>query len=139
MPVIAVNNVVPKAKFEGFEAFIMSAPEVDLAAVRERVGNDERLVRMLIGFFIADAPMLVKRLHQAAAVRSGEDLQSLAHNLKGLSANVNANAVRKIAQQLEDDARVGHIEDADSVVTDLEDFVERALVYLKQSVGVTAR
>jgi HPt (histidine-containing phosphotransfer) domain-containing protein len=93
---------------------------------------------MLIGFFVAEAPTLVKRLHKAAAAQSCEELHSLAHNLKGLAANVNANAVRRSAQQLEDDAREQHIEDVQLTVADLQIRVERAATFLRQSSALTS-
>ncbi|MDP1796707.1 MAG: Hpt domain-containing protein [Planctomycetaceae bacterium] len=88
--------LTPPSEFE-----VVERPLVNLEAVRDRVGHDERLLRMLARFFVADAPGLCQQLHLLAVARRPNELQQVAHQLKGLAANLDAHLVASVAQQLE--------------------------------------
>ena len=113
--------------------FALSRSDVDLDAVRERVGNDERLVRFVVRSFLAEAPRLLEQLREAAETHAIDELHTLAHSLKGIAANVSAHSVRQAAQQLEEDARRARVDHAEQRIDDLAMRVRRAAWFLEQS------
>lgn len=74
---------------------------INLTVVRQRVGNDDELVRMLIKFFREDVPRLQQQIHEAATAQNTAEVQQLAHSLKGLASNLDAQMMMATTRLLE--------------------------------------
>jgi two-component system, sensor histidine kinase and response regulator len=87
-------------------------PAVDLAAVMDRIGGDEELLRELVGLYVEDEQRLVEEL--VGAVRDGDSagVRRSAHTLKGAVSNFCALDAWSAAQALEDAGRDGRVDQA---------------------------
>ena len=95
-------------------------PVTDFEISLKRLGGDKKLLMTLAGFFLEDAPCLMRQLEDA--LHSG-DLKLLAlrvHSLKGLSSTFEALPFRQVASEIELLARPGN-----------EQLVEQKLPQLK--------
>ncbi len=108
--------------------------ELRLDAVRERIGHDEKILRMLAIFFIGDAPQLVAQIHAAIEFRDGEQLSLKSHSLKGLAANLDVNDVCRLAHQLEACGRREDFPTAATVLLSLRGSVDHVIVLLRREI-----
>jgi len=70
--------------------------------LRETFGDDPEFIQELLGLYLSDAQARVAALQQASQPVQWERLRQEAHQLKGASANVGADGMRHLAQQLEE-------------------------------------
>jgi two-component system, sensor histidine kinase and response regulator len=85
---------------------------VDLDALRDRLGDDEELLKELAGLYLQDEGALLGQI--AAAIREGDAtaLRRAAHTLKGAVSNFCAPAARGAAQDLESAGADGRLDEA---------------------------
>lgn len=93
---------------------------VDRAAVLDRVGGDESLLREITEIFLTEYPSLLEEIR--AAVRAGDParLERFAHTLKGSVANFGATEATRAAFQLEQIGRAQHLDEAPAALCALE-------------------
>jgi HPt (histidine-containing phosphotransfer) domain-containing protein len=93
---------------------------VDRAAVLDRVGGDESLLREITEIFLLEYPSLLEEIR--AAVRTGDPsrLERFAHTLKGSVANFGAPDATHAAYQLEQIGRSQELEQAPAALRALE-------------------
>lgn len=106
--------------------------ELGLDAVRERVGNDEKILRMLARYFLQDVPPLVEQIDSAIQALNSEMLSQLAHHLKGIAANLEATGVLQVAEQLEQCGQRADFVAAMTLLEPLRDHVSRVTVLLRR-------
>jgi len=70
--------------------------------LRETFGDDPEFIQELLGLYLSDAQERVAALQAASQPVQWERLRQEAHQLKGASANVGADGMRSLAQQLEE-------------------------------------
>jgi two-component system, sensor histidine kinase and response regulator len=87
-------------------------PAVDLAAVLDRIGGDEALLREIVGLYFEDEPRLLDEAATALRSRDADLLRRSAHTLKGAVSNFCAPAAWSAAQALESAGRDGRLDDA---------------------------
>jgi signal transduction histidine kinase/CheY-like chemotaxis protein len=76
----------------------------------ERFGGDEEIIKDILNSFFEEAPEFLERIKEAIDKQNIEDIESIAHALKGTAGNVNADALRKAALELEIQAKKGNPE-----------------------------
>jgi HPt (histidine-containing phosphotransfer) domain-containing protein len=93
--------------------------------MRERLGDDEELLRELAELFLGDCPKLLQRV--AEAVRSGdaEAVRKAAHTLKGSVSNFGAADASRLARQLEEMGRAGDLALSEKTAAELEAAVQQ--------------
>jgi PAS domain S-box-containing protein len=142
--------IQPRQLFEAIGAAVRPSPAVgadvaagaadvfDPAAMRERLGDDDALVRELAELFQGDCPRLLQRV--AAAVRAGdpEAVRQAAHTLKGSASNFGAADATRLALCLEEMGRAGDLAGAEEVYAQLEAALHRLREALDQWLGATA-
>ena len=88
---------------------MISLPTSHIIADREislrRLGDDEKLLATLVGFFLEDAPVLMTQLGHAYDSCDLEMVAHRAHSLKGLSATFEAVSFMRLAAEIESLAR----------------------------------
>jgi HPt (histidine-containing phosphotransfer) domain-containing protein len=94
-------------------------PAVDLAAVRERIGGDEDLLKELVALYFEDEHHLLEEVRQAIDSRDAERLRRSAHTLKGAVANFSAPRAHAAALALEMAGRDGRLEHAEPLLAAL--------------------
>lgn len=97
-----------------------------LTYMRELQGDGEDdFVGELIEVFLADAKPRVAAIRAAVARGDREALRSVAHSLKGSSANLGASGLAELCAGLERRAKSGSLEGADREASQLEAEFER--------------
>ena len=85
-------------------------PVFDRESFLRRVMGDEELAAVVLDGFRDDLPRLLARLDEALKTGDSEKAMLAAHTIKGSSANVGAEALRKAATLVEDAARKRELE-----------------------------
>ncbi len=86
--------------------------EFDWQQLSQLAGGDANFEAELLAMFLSDAEESLQKLEYAIATKSIKTIESLAHSLKGASANVGACALASVASRLEQTARAGKMTDA---------------------------
>jgi HPt (histidine-containing phosphotransfer) domain-containing protein len=103
---------------------VSTAEVLDSRAALTRLGGDADLYSDLIGFFLVDAPELIKDLWKAVEVEDQKEIRMKAHALKGLIAGCGGLRAIGIAQSIENVAQSGDPEELPALVQSLEEEVE---------------
>ena len=78
------------------------------------------LVHRAVDNFVSRAPETVAGLAQAVARGDADELQALAHRLKGSALNLGAGRVAEVSLELEEAGRTGRTEEAAVLLVELE-------------------
>jgi CheY-like chemotaxis protein/HPt (histidine-containing phosphotransfer) domain-containing protein len=104
----------------------------DAKALRERLGDDEDLLRELVELFHGDAPRLLGAVGEAIAAGDARRLRVAGHTLKGSAGNFSAIELALVAQRLEAMGQAGDLTRAQEALTTLERALHRFLEALKE-------
>lgn len=102
-----------------------SEPAVDMAAVLERIGGDEDLLKELVGLYLDDEHQLLARITAAIEAGDAGALRRTAHTLKGAVSNFCAPRATAAAQAVEDAGRDNRLDAAPALVAALHDELSR--------------
>jgi CheY-like chemotaxis protein len=126
-PLAGQTSPVPLAQLNGD-----GPPTFDLAAVLDRMGGDEELLREVMRYFLEDAPNLMVKIKESVESGDASELERAAHSLKGLAANFSAAATVDAAYRLEQLGRAGKAAGAGPLVQQME----RALTKLSEALAL---
>lgn len=73
--------------------------------------DDRHLFSLLLRSFIAGGPGLIDELERAVRRRAPDDVEQLAHSLKGAAANLGGTDLARLLEELELQGRLGRITD----------------------------
>jgi PAS domain S-box-containing protein len=90
------------------------------ASLAERLLDDPELVDMIIESFLADIPRQIEVLRGYLDVGNAEGVERQAHTIKGAAANVEAEALRVPASEMEKAARAGDLESVKALLGQLD-------------------
>ncbi len=110
-----------------------AAPEVDRAALRELIGEDEQFERELIDTFVQSGDRCLADIATALHTRDVDTIGRRAHTLKGASASVQAHSLSDIAAHLEGAARRGAWHEIDQLVGQLRSRLEAVNAELRET------
>ncbi len=79
----------------------MNPVKLNLAVTRANLNHDSDLIAAIAAIVIDDLPVLVNGLRTAADGKDYELLKNLAHTIKGLASNFQAEPLMQLAQKLE--------------------------------------
>jgi CheY-like chemotaxis protein/HPt (histidine-containing phosphotransfer) domain-containing protein len=113
---------------EGASRGPSAPPWVDWKAALEYVGDDERLLRDLIGLFLEEYERWLREAREAIAAGNAAELKRPAHNLKGSLGHFGAQTAFETARALESLARNGILNDAPAVCSELERQLQQHIV-----------
>jgi HPt (histidine-containing phosphotransfer) domain-containing protein len=102
---------------------------VDLAVALRWLGGDQGLLRELVGIFIDDGPKRLKALREAMTASDVQQLEQVAHSLKGSAAILGASRLQESALALEEAAHDGRAESGVGLVADIAREIERVLAF----------
>jgi HPt (histidine-containing phosphotransfer) domain-containing protein len=77
-------------------------------------------VQEMIDLYLADTPAVLENIRRAIAQNQPEQLRRAAHTLKGASNSLGAVRVGTASKALEDKGRSGTLNDAETLLADLE-------------------
>lgn len=82
----------------------------DRAGMLDRLMDDEALASVVLGGFMEDMPGQIEALRKYLEDGDQEGAERQAHTMKGAAANVGAEVMREIAEELEMTAKKGELE-----------------------------
>jgi HPt (histidine-containing phosphotransfer) domain-containing protein len=92
---------------------------VDRAALLDRAGGDEDLLREVCAIFLTEYPMLIEEIRSAIRAGDAQHLEHAAHSLKGSVSNFGAPAATEAAYRLESIGRRCELSSAPAALTEL--------------------
>ncbi len=102
---------------------------VDLAVALRWLGGDQALLRELVGIFIDDGPKRLEALREAMTASDVQQLEQVAHSLKGSAAILGASRLQQSALALEEAAHDGRAENGGDLVAAIARELERVLAF----------
>ena len=131
----AIERVITQKTIAGSsEAFAAKEPVsgvLDGAAALERVDGDSELLEELVRLFTEESAKTLAELEQALNAQDGQQLERLAHTLKGCASNLGALVVPETARKLEEQAHSQNWESAAGLVRSLRNDIERLIPELE--------
>jgi two-component system sensor histidine kinase/response regulator len=104
----------------GPPAGVKPPASLDVRGTLEKLGGDAELYREVLGAFAEDVPALIDDLRRACEQGDAQRLASLAHSLKGSSANIGAEPTRALAARIEQQVKRGEVAGAAALLQPLE-------------------
>lgn len=102
---------------------------VDLRVALRWLGGDRRLLRELVGIFVDDGPKRLEALRAAMMTRDVQQLEQIAHSLKGSASILGAARLRDAAHVLEEGVQAGQVANATGLVTQVAREVEQVIAF----------
>ena len=99
---------------------------------QETTGGDEEFTRDLVELFLEDASTQLEEIRDALGQSDALALARQAHELKGSCANVGAAKLSEIALSLETAAEKQVLDQAEDILTELEEEFERVKAHLAE-------
>jgi HPt (histidine-containing phosphotransfer) domain-containing protein len=127
-----LDHIVPAAVGPESWVSITGDPLDDeiIASLRELPGDgDVDLLTELIDLFVSDAPPRLAEIRRALVMGDSRTVTSLAHSLKGSSANLGAHHMAGLCAELERQGRAGSLERSET----LRDQIEREFCRVRQA------
>jgi len=81
----------------------------DKTALMDRLTGDEELANMILAGFLEDIPLQIQALIGYLGKGDAAGVERQAHTIKGASANIGGEALRKIASEMENAGKSGHL------------------------------
>lgn len=79
----------------------MSEPPVNLSLITDNFGDDHDFLHEVYTIYLRDTALCLTRLEKSIIEGNTDECSDFAHDIKGASANVGANRVAQIANELE--------------------------------------
>jgi PAS domain S-box-containing protein len=105
---------------------------VDWQAAREAVGEDERLLGIVIEASLEEYPRLIRELRQAVETIDAAAVARAAHAIKGTIRNFGATRAFHLAFRLEKLGKSGQLADAPALLAEIEQEFAQLLVQLAE-------
>jgi len=102
---------------------------VDLAVALHWLGGDRRLLRELVGIFVEDSPKRLDALRAAMTAADVQQLEQIAHSLKGSASILGAGRLRDAAQALEEATHDGPLENGTRLVAQVSREIQRVIAF----------
>lgn len=110
-----------------------SLDQAALDTLLEMVGDDPEFVDELVDAYLADAPLQISELRDAAIDGAAAGLVRPAHALKGASASIGARAVESICREIEERGRAGSTEGIPRLLEELDRAYDGTVVALAEA------
>jgi len=122
----------PETAEKTVKPFIEEGPEpaMDEKAALPRFDNDRAFFLEMCQDFMKNLPVRMDELKSSLEKKDAATFSRAAHNLKGVSANFNANAVNRIAEALERLGKQDELEQAAPLMEELEGELVRLREYM---------
>ena len=96
-----------------------------------RMGDDSKLLCSMVDYFLEDSPVLLLQLHNLIDVGDAAESSRVAHSLKGLCANFEAQAAINVAADMEIACGGGNFAAAAPLLNSLKEEISKLVPSLK--------
>ncbi len=91
----------------------------------KRLDNDIELIEELLSIFYDDVPSYIQRLKQALIMKDFDNAEQLAHTIKGSALNMEAKALKNMANRIENQIVQEDLDIANELINELENEYDR--------------
>lgn len=102
---------------------------VDLAVAMRWLGGDQHLLAELVGIFVDDGPKRLQAIRAALTASDVQQVEHVAHSLKGSAAILGATRLQTAALALEEAAHERHTENSPDLVAEIARELERVMAF----------
>jgi len=102
---------------------------VDLAVAMRWLGGDRHLLSELVTIFVDDGPKRLQAIRAALIASDVQQVEHVAHSLKGSAAILGATQLQTAALALEDAAHEGHTENGSDLVAQIARELDRVMAF----------
>ena len=102
---------------------------VDLAAAMRWLGGDQHLLSELVGIFVDEGPKRLQAIRAALTASDVQQVEHVAHSLKGSAAILGATRLQTAALALEEAAHERHTENSPDLVAEIARELERVMAF----------
>lgn len=106
---------------------------IDIEYLNEISEGDQEFELELLQIYIEDTEIHLVAATKAIAAHDLYTLEREAHHMKGASGNVGALSVQNLAAQLEQQARDKLLDNANSIIEELENCLQQVKAFVNQS------
>ncbi|MBF0183157.1 MAG: response regulator [Magnetococcales bacterium] len=131
----AVRLPVPAAMGNDNPVPLDAVPGMDIAAALQRMNQNHTLLRTILADFLRDYQQTAEEVATALGGRRKADKESarrLVHSVKGSSGNLSANALYRVASQLEMAIRAEAWSDCSALLQQFQQLLNELLAHIKQ-------
>jgi len=118
------------------ERVLTGRPLWDKAGMIARLMDDQDLACAIAGEFLQDLPRQFDLLHGFLEKQDLSAAGTTVHGIKGASANVGAETLRAIAEDLEKTAQAGHLERSKNLLARLASEFDRLREMMQRELGI---
>ena len=111
------------------------SPEIPIAHLLERIGDDEKLARKMVASFLRDTPKRMAALQKALQQKDAASVASLAHALKGSVSIFGAQSAGDCSRKLQDLGRTNNLLDGARVYQQLKEEIANLEANLRGYAG----
>ncbi|MBW1849896.1 MAG: transporter substrate-binding domain-containing protein [Deltaproteobacteria bacterium] len=86
-------------------------PILDPDQIYQLMGDDEEMIKEFVEIFLNDVQVQIQRLEEAVQSGRGDDIEKVAHRIKGSAGDVGGKRLRQVAWEIEIAAKENSIED----------------------------
>jgi two-component system, sensor histidine kinase and response regulator len=108
-------------------------PPIQMTALLKRCRGKQKLAEQVLSTFVSTIPEQLQAVDRAIAGADRAGLMRLAHSIKGVAANLDADGLRQCASGLEQFAEAGKLDDAAAEVQRLKDQVQQCVDFIRRS------
>jgi HPt (histidine-containing phosphotransfer) domain-containing protein len=108
------------------------APPLDLAVIREVLGDDEVAIKEVLGNFVHPAQSIFDELRSASESRNADGARGCAHKLKSAARTIGASALGETFEALEEAAERREWEDIGTLLGKAEAELGAVISYIKR-------
>ncbi|MBN2007755.1 response regulator [candidate division KSB1 bacterium] len=105
---------------------------INTVDVLDRLEQDQKLLFQIWKTFLNESPVYMEQLRLAIEQKDMQQVERIAHKLKGATANVGADGLRDVAWQIEQAGQQGKDSDADAIFPRFSDMYEKAIDEIKE-------
>jgi PAS domain S-box-containing protein len=116
------------------EPDVASAPLVDVERMHEMMGEEADEFSEILSLYLDEMSKNLNKLDAAVASGNHHEIEMIAHNCAGTSANCGMNAVAIPFRELEDAGRTARLENAPATLAQAHQFFELTREFLEQHV-----
>ena len=120
-------------EFQGFVDTLEAAP-FDIDSLLSRCMDNHELLEKILNKFEANATKYLEDIEKSVEAADAEQVGRMAHSLKGVAANLSAEALRKVAFEIEQIAKLGDLANVGQCLEKLRNEINRCLEYLPDMV-----
>ncbi|MBF0450695.1 MAG: response regulator [Candidatus Magnetomorum sp.] len=93
----------------------------DREELMERIGHDQNIYESTVRFFKSHVSELLEQIKAAIDSKNSQDIETIAHTIKGVTANMSAKGMSAIALEMENAVKDNHLDQTPELLNQLKE------------------